>query len=140
MAENVIPRDVRIDQLGFAGELQKQHVDSLKTAVKVRMNDEELDRVRGDYFEGQLVPTVVTTIDPGALLALYSKSKITRAELLSCLSVKKEPLAAFLTGKEIEAMSTKAEGSPQLRVTRIKGVEVGLTTALKGLGDSIAAG
>ena len=139
MPEPLIPRDVRVDQLGFASELQKQHVDNLKSAVKVRMDGEGLTRVEGDYFEGLLVPQDVTSIDPAKLLALYAKDKITRAQLLSCLSVKKEPLAVFLTGGQIAAMSETKPGTPQLRVTRKKGVEVKLVDALKKLGDSIAA-
>ena len=138
MNEAATPRDVRVDQIGFAAELQKQHVDHLKSAVKVRMTGEGLDRVEGDYFEGQLVETSASTVDPGKLLAMYAKDNITRAQLLSCLSVKKEPLAAFLTGEQISAMSTTTGGTPQLRVSRKKGVELKLVDAVKGLGDSIA--
>ena len=138
MSEAAAPaRDFRIDQIGFAGELQKRHVDNLKSAVKVRMTGEGLDLVAGDFFEGRLVATETGVVDPAKLLNLWAKDKITRAQLLSALSVRKEPLAEFLSRGEIEAMSTTAAGSPQLRVTRIKGVELKLVDAVKGLGESL---
>jgi len=132
-AANPAARDVRVDQLGIAAELQKQHVDNLTSAVKVRMTGEGLDTVEGDYFVGQLVETTVTTIDPGKLLALYTKDKISRAQLLSALTVNKEPLKKFLSGGEIEKLGTTTAGTPQLRVTRMTPTPFKLVDALKGL-------
>lgn len=134
-----LPRDVRVDHIGFCNELASKLANDLKSAVKVRMAGEEIDRVRGDYFEGQLVQSTVSTVDPAKLLAMYAKEKITRAQMLSALTVKKEPLAEFLTGAQIDAISESGPGTPQLRITRIKGVELKLVDAVKGLGESIAA-
>ena len=137
-AETVAPaRDVRVDQIGFVGELQKRHADLLKTRVKCRMLEEELDVVRGEYFQGLFVKTTETTVDPAKLLALYDAGRISRANFLSAIKVVKEPLSAFLTGDQVEKMSTTAVGSPALRVTRLQGVEVALVDALKQLGSSI---
>ena len=137
-AATALPRDVRVDHIGFCNELATKLANDLKSAVKVRMDNDELTRVTGDYFEGQLVRSTVSVVDPAKLLALWSKDKITRAQLLSALCVKKEPLAQFLTGAQIDAISETSPGTPQLRVTRIKGVELKLVDAVKNLGESIA--
>jgi hypothetical protein len=99
-----LPRDVRVDQIWFVNELQKHHVDDLKSAVKVRMTGDGLERVEGDFFEGLLVTPTESTVDPAKLLNLYARDKITRAEMISVLSVRKEPLAKVLSGAEIAAM------------------------------------
>lgn len=132
-ATAAVPRDVRVDQIGFVNELVSQHANNLKTALKVRMDNDSIERVRGDVFEGLLVSTFVSTVPPAKLLALYEKDKITRAQFLSALSVRKEPLEAFLSGDEIRRISETTPGNPQLRVNRIKGVELKLVDAVKGL-------
>src|SRR5436189_5998437 len=62
-----VVREVRVDSIGYVGELVKQHADVLKTKVKVRMLDDELERVTGDAFEGLLVQGKSRTLDPKKL-------------------------------------------------------------------------
>lgn len=49
MSQSTLPRDARLDQIGFVGELQKHHADDLKSAVKARMSGDSIDRATGDY-------------------------------------------------------------------------------------------
>jgi hypothetical protein len=87
VAEKIV-RDVRIDQMGFVAELVKQHADVLKTKVKVRMLDDEIDRVTGDYFEGLLVRGKTRTLDPKKLFKLVKSKQITEEQFLGAVSVK----------------------------------------------------
>ena len=138
--ERASARDVRVDQIGFVGELQKHFADDLKTAVKAKMSGDGLQHVEGDYFDGLLVDGYdVQTIDPAKFLKLYEDGKIKRAEFLSALKIANKPAAEFLSGKEIDRISTTAAGQSQLRVTRKKGVEIKLTDAVRGLGKELLA-
>lgn len=133
-----VHRDQRVDPIGFVKELQDQHADGLKQAVKGRMEAGDLERVRGDFFEGLLVRPNAAPVDPSDLLRLYERKSITREELCSALSVKKEPLAEFLTQRQIDKLAGEGTpATPRLCVSRIKGVEVTLVEAMIGLSESL---
>src|SRR4051812_33321254 len=64
-ATPTLARDVRLDQIGFVGELGKLHADKLKDGVKARLLSDAIDRAAGDYFEGLLVASRPQSIDAG---------------------------------------------------------------------------
>jgi hypothetical protein len=132
-----LPRDVRVDPMGFIAELQKRHGDNLKTKVKVRMLNDEIDRVAGDFFEGLLVQGQTRTVDPKKMLAKFKAGEVSEKDLLSCLSVRREAALEFMSERELDAISTIGSAQPALRVTRKKGVELELVKAVNGLGESI---
>ncbi len=135
-APATVSRDARVDTLGFCNLVQ-HFADDLKSDIKVRMTSDGIDRVAGDFFEALLTQPVESTVDPAKLLKLFEGEKITRAQLLSALSVRKEPLKKFLSGDQIEKMSDAARGTPRLNVTRIKDVDVKLVDAVKALARAI---
>jgi hypothetical protein len=130
-------RDVRVDHLGFVNELTKHFADPLKQQIKLRMNERKLDLAEGDFFEGLLVRGESSSIDPAKYLKLFEKGRITRADFLSALSIKRTAATVFLSEKEVDAISDATPATPQLRVSRRKGVEIKLVDAVRGLADAI---
>jgi hypothetical protein len=138
VAEKIV-RDVRIDQMGFVAELVKQHADVLKTKVKVRMLEDEIDRVTGDYFEGLLVRGKTRTLDPKKLFKLVKSKQITEEQFLGAISVKLPAAEQLLSGNDMAKLCDETDASPQLRASRIKGVELKLVQVVQGLASSIDA-
>ena len=132
-----LPRDKRADLLGYVNELVRRFADTIKTELKVRMTNEELDRVAGDVFEAVLTRPFESTVDPAKLLKLYDEEKISRAQYLSATRVVKEPLEKFLSGDQIARMSSSAPGTPRLNLKRIGTVEVKLVDAVRALSESV---
>src|SRR3954469_18003522 len=114
-----IIREVRVDQIGFVGELVKQHADVLKTKVKVRMLDDELERVTGDAFEGLLVKGKTRTLCPKKLFALVKKKQITEEQFLNSVTVRLPAAEQLLSGNDMDRLCDETDASPSLRVTRI---------------------
>jgi hypothetical protein len=136
--ERTIARDIRVDQIGFVGELQKQFVEPLKATLKARMGERQIDVCEGEYFSALLVEGgTLSVVDAGKFVRLYESKSITRAEFLSAIAVRNDPCRAFLSGKELAAISEQTPASPQLRVSRKKGVEVRLVDAVKGIASAI---
>lgn len=138
-ARIIAPPDPRIDQLGYAGELQKKYADDLKTQVKADMLGRGIERLFGRQFEGLLVTGSSTSIDPEKFLKLYESGRITRKQYLSALSVRKEPAKDAVSGDELARISSAAPTSPALYVTRIKGVEISLVDCLQQLAQHVGA-
>ena len=130
-------RDVRVDQLGFVGELTKRHSDPLKTAIKLAMANKAADRCRGDFFAGLLVTPQKSEIDPGAFLRKFEKGEITRAQFVACLTIRRKPAEEYFSGQALDSMSRDLPSTPSLTVTRLKGVEPTLVDAVRELGASI---
>lgn len=128
-----LPRDVRVDQIGYVDEVKKQYADDLKTAVKSHMLEDELVRVTGDAFEGLLVQGRERTVPPAKLLRMYEQKKITKAQFLACMKVGNEAADKLLGKAAVARMSKFEDAPPKLCVTRIKGVEITLVDALKQL-------
>jgi hypothetical protein len=135
-----IAREIRVDRIGFANELVKQFADGLKDDVKARMKSEELDVVEGDFFEGKYVQGTVGTVDPVRVFKLIKSGRLKESEFLQCIRVERGKLEEFLSGRDIDALSSFAPSTPQLRVSRKKGVEVKLVDALRGLNQAIGDG
>jgi hypothetical protein len=133
-----IARDVRVDRIGFANELSKQFADKLKADVKTRMAEEKLELVEGEYFEGKFVQGTVGTVDPRKVYRLIKSGKLSESQFLECVRVDRGKLEQYLAGKDIDRLSDFSPATPQLRVTRKKGVEVKLVDALKGLNAALA--
>lgn len=134
-----VARDARVDQIGFANELAKQHIDGLKDAVKTRMLDGEVQLVEGDFFQGLLVAGgTVGTICPRKFHRLLKQGKITEDQFHACISVQRKPAEQYCSGKELDRMSEFKPASPRLVVSRKKGVEPSLVDAIRGLSKAIA--
>lgn len=138
--ERTSRRDARVDHVGFCNELVKHFAEPTKVAVKNRLLERELDLAEGDFFEGLLIRTCSSVIDPGKLLRLFEKRQITREQFVSAISVRREAAKDFLPGIELAEISEEMPAIASLRITRRKGVEVKLADALRGLGEVIGSG
>jgi hypothetical protein len=138
-SETPIPRDKRVDQIGFVKEADEKHAKLLKGDVKLSMINKDQQRVAGDFFEGQLVTFVPATVNPAKFLKLFEQEKITRAQFLAAVSVNTGPCEKFLSGDQLAKISDLGERVTQLRVGRIKGVECKLVDAIAGLADEVLA-
>jgi hypothetical protein len=132
-------RDIRADHVGFSNEIGKSFADPIKTAVKARMEADALDIVEGDFFEGLLVTGTRGMIDPAKVFRLIKKGELTESQFLECISVNREKLSEYLGGKEVDRLSDFTPASPQLRITRRKGVEVTLANAIRTIGSNLPA-
>lgn len=131
-------RDKRIDQLGFLSDLQKHYGDDLKTAVKVVMTEKDADRAAGDLFDALLVQSAVSTADPDQFLQLFFDGVITRAQLVASIRVSNDAALDAIGREKLESISSTKPGSPALRISRKKGVEISLVKALQELALGIA--
>ncbi len=130
---DTLPRDVRIDQIGFVGELQKHHADGLKTKLKVRMLDESIERIAGDFFEGLIVLGRVGTVDPKKFYRLIKSGRITEAQFVEAVSINRAAAQKLLPEKDLDRLTDYVDAAPALRVARIKGVELSLVDALAAI-------
>lgn len=90
--------------------------------------------VEGDYFEGQIYEGTSRSADPGVLLHLYAKGRLTRTQLLSALTVKISAVDELgLTLDEQARLFTESASAPRLNIKPKKGVAVGIEAALDGL-------
>lgn len=131
------PRDVRVDQIGFANELKKHFIDDLKTSVKTRMMTTGTDRCQGDFFEALLADGMRSTIDPVRFFKLFQQKKITKKQFLSAISVGSDAAKAFLSLAAVAEISSSVPVQ-SLTVTRKKDVQIELVDAVSTLGAAIA--
>jgi hypothetical protein len=134
-----VVRDVRVDRIGFVNELVKNYADALKTGVKVAMLDKSAERAAGDYFDALLVQGSTRTIDPKDLYKLLKSGAINEKQFCSAVTVKLDACGEFLSRDQIARLADERPSSPQLRITRKKGVSIGLVEAIKAVSDAIAA-
>ena len=132
-------RDVRIDQLGFVAELDKSFADPLRDKVKEDLIAKSIERAAGDSFEGLIVKSDSYTVDAAKFLDLYEAGFISRAQLISAIKVNRTPAQQFLSLEKLASISLVTPATPQLRVSRIKGVEVKLITAVERIAKAVAA-
>jgi hypothetical protein len=132
-----LPRDVRVDHLGFVGELADEFAKPLRDRVKTDLEERGTPRVSGDAFQGLLVMVRSSWIDADKFLRLYERKKMSRAQFLAAISVKKEPALQVLSGQDLAAITSEGNATPSLRVTRIKGVEVSLIEAVKTIAAAV---
>lgn len=132
-------RDVRIDTLGFVGELQKQLADDLKTEVKIAMSTKGAYRAEGDHFEAVLAPRPTHVADAAKWMSLYEDGKITRRQFLAAVRVSNESALEAISGEQLAKISRTIEGAPALCVKRIKGVEPSLLKAIEQLSTIVAS-
>lgn len=139
MENEKVPRDQRIDQIGFAAELQKHYADDLKTAVKMRMAENATPRAEGDFFEALLIADQTRkSIDAAKIFKLLEQQKITKKQLLSAITIKLDAAREFLSREQLDKLCDQTPASPTLRVTRKHGVELKLVDALAGLSAGLA--
>jgi hypothetical protein len=85
-------RDVRIDDLGFVGELWTHFDQKVKPLVKGNLDTKGARRGTGDFFDAiQAGGGTRTEIDPAKYLKLYEDKTISRKEFLSALKVAHKP-------------------------------------------------
>jgi len=111
VAQPRIVRDKRLTILHAAKALAR-YVEDLPDQIKDSMCDKGAQFAESDHVAGRLqFPTSGRNyIDPGKLLALYERGSITRAQLVSGLSVRAKPLSLFLTGQQIAAITLNVKG------------------------------
>jgi hypothetical protein len=132
-SDNRTGRDVRVDQVGFVAELVKHHADHRKSEVKCSMLEKGLDRVAGDFFAGHLVTSSSAEIDVAKFFKLFEQEKLSKKDLLACISVSRASASKALGQDAIARLLVEKPPVHQLRVERVKGVEVSLVDAVKHL-------
>jgi hypothetical protein len=128
-----LPRDARVDHLGYVNELVSQFANPLKAKVKEDLTKKRIDRAAGDAFECLLVPGSTASIDAEKFLLKWESGKITRAQFLAAISVGKEAALCCLSKDELARISTSKPKASALNVTKIKGVEVTLVEAVRAI-------
>lgn len=131
-------RDVRVDRIGFVGELMKQYIDGdhgLKAKVKGEL--EAGQSAEGDYFVGRLDAAVAAEISASGVYKLHKQGKLSEAELIEMISVKSTVAKEKIDPKTLKRLTRTYEGTPRLTITRKKGVEIKLVDAVRGLSSAI---
>lgn len=134
-----IRRDIRVDRIGFVGELVKHYIDGdngIKPALKRAMRVGS--RRQGEFFAALLCADSCSQVDVKGLLLLYEKGVIPRKAFLDCISasapaVRKLNVHPRRIGRLIKTMPA----TPRLIVERIKGRDVSLTQAIIALHEAI---
>lgn len=132
-----MPRDVRLDHIGFVDELQKQFANPLKTKVKADFAGKSIERASGDCFDGLVVTGTRLTVDPEKFLRLFERKAITRAQFVAAISVGRDAAIDCVSREDLAKISTEAPTTPSLRVGRIKGVEINLVDAVRSIAAAI---
>ena len=130
-------RDCRLDLIGYVAELQDRFADPLRDKVKSELIAARETNAAADAFEALIVEGVKTDIDAAKFLKLYEAGKMTRAQFVEAISVRKGPALKVLSGVELGKISTESPIVPQMRVSRIKAVEVGLVDAVRSIAAAI---
>lgn len=130
--------DARIDQLGFAKELDRHFTEPLNGEVKQALLARSIDRATGDHFEAVLVTPTETTVDADKFLKLYEKKAISRAQFLAAIAIRKKQALIAVSGDDLAKISVVEPGSPRLSVPRIKGFEPTLADCIASLAAAIA--
>jgi hypothetical protein len=133
--ESPVSQDQRIDQVGFVDELVKKYRDPLQKSIKARQIERDAKRATGLYFESLLVGYTPSTTSPEKLFRLLQREKITRAQFLSAISVKRDAALEFLSRDQLAEISEEGEPINKLNIVRIKGAELALVDAVKGLDE-----
>jgi len=134
--------DVRVDRIGFVGELVKNYIEGpkgVKAQVKSQMSADGSGTVEGQYFVGRLDPSTEREIPVGSLLRLYEEKAITRAQLCEMLTAKVAVAAEVLDQTTFRRICRSSPGTPRLVVERKGGVQIELKDALVGLHRAIVA-
>jgi hypothetical protein len=129
-------REARLDPIGFASLLEPWAKDQ-RTGVKMSMIAKGAERATGDCFEGLVYTFTPATIDTNKFVKLFERGGMSRAQFISCLTIKKDAAGEFLSRQEIEAISNEQMPVENLKVSRIKTVEVKLVDAVKRLAEAI---
>lgn len=130
-------RDTRVDHIGFVKELDKHFASPINDVVKAKLGSEGIDLAVGDFFQGLYLPGYRRMIDPDRFLRLYDKGKITRAQLVSVMTINRKTASEFLSGNALDDLSVPLPDAPSLTITRKKNVELPLVEVIKALGPLI---
>ena len=133
MNEPRIGRDVRVDAIGFVGELDRQVAKDLRTQVKLRMDVDGLERVTGDYFAGLLVSASSSEVDAEKWLAAWEAGRITRRQFVDAIAVGKTEAKRALGDDAVARITTAKPPTLKLNIERIQGPEPSLSDALSRL-------
>jgi hypothetical protein len=137
---HALPRDARVDPIGFAEELGKHFVTLHRDKVKLSMIEKSVDRVAGEYFEGLLIcPADRGTIEARKLFRLVAAGKLTESQFLECVTVQRKAAEQYVAGKELDRMSSFTESTPYIKIARRKDVQLELVDMVKGLSAALAA-
>jgi len=132
-------RDVRVDRIGYVQDLTRLWAEPMRKDLKARLLDEDLVAVEGDYYEGTLAaPPTLSTVDPLKFFKLYKSGKITEKDFVSAIEVNRKAAAQFILPKDLAAISTTESGEPRFTITRKKGLDVSLATAVANVGNALA--
>lgn len=128
-----LPRDIRVDHIGYVQELARLWADGLKAAVKLRMGEDGISRVQGDQFEALLSQSSRSPIDAAKFLKLYEAGLISRKQLLAAITVNTAAAAEFLSPEQLRRISGPEITTCSLRIARKQGVQVTLCDAVRAV-------
>lgn len=134
-------RDVRVDRIGYCQDLLKLWSDPMRKALKDRLKADEIAAVEGDYYEGKLAaPPNVRKIDPAKFYKLLKAKKIKEKDFLRAIAVSGSAAEEFMAPRDLEAISTFEPGEPRFTISRKKGIDVPLATAVANVANAMTAG
>jgi hypothetical protein len=133
-----IHRDTRIDQIGFAKELQEQYIDDLKRDVKISLMELNIVVADGEFFSALLTTPNKGETDTKKFYKLVRLGLISEKQFLDCVTVVRTAAGKILAKPVLEKMTTWTPGAPSLSVKRKIGVDVALVQALTALSSCSA--
>lgn len=111
--------------------------DGLRDKIKDTMNGKAAAFAESDHVVAALrAGSPRSTIDPRKLYKLIEKGELTVAQFLECVSVKKDPLAQYLSKNRIEQLETPSDAPEPSLATEWK---QGIAIDLPKLADSLVA-
>jgi hypothetical protein len=120
----VLVTDKRLNAIKLISYLADRAIPDLRSKVKASMLAKHAQYAESEFAVAKLVTSSRTVIQAANLLKLYERASISRAQLLSALSVRKEPASEFLSASQIASISEVSAGEPLLYTDFKPGVEV----------------
>lgn len=133
--EKPTARDVRVDRIGFAAELDKHYVEPLRDAVKAAHPNGVL--LAGDFFTAEITEPATNTFPADAWFKLFNDNAITRKQFLAGIRVSTEDARRVLSEKDFDQHVITGIASRRLTVRRKPGVVVDLVRAVKEINDQV---
>lgn len=128
-------RDLRVDQLGAAGEVAAQ-AEKLKELVKGEASAGVV--LEGDFFEAMLVEGEACEVSVSALLKLKEAGRLTRDEFCGLVTAKVAPTRELLDKATFLRISRRFDATPRFNVKRKTGAPAeDLAAALATLSKTI---
>lgn len=129
-------KEPTLDTAKLIRELAKHLADPLEEDIKARhplTAKKPLVLLVDKITEARLELAVSASIDTEKFFRLYEAGKVSRADLLACMSIGKEKAEKLIDPKLLEKLVIPGTPKPKLTITRRKGTTFDLASALVAL-------